>query len=419
MNIRGMIFIIAAIMTASPIAHADGLTGTFSNQVLTITLKADQENHVGTASAQGRNFPVLLQLIADGVVQGYYTDQGQKFPIYGSLQEDNLYLLIDGNEVLLTRQQTSADTSAPARNTVETPEQTQTATPADSALTLRGEEVGDKYLGFKFTPPTDWRISQSAAGFAMDKNGERSIIVVLVHGYNSLAQLRAAAGGETQLGQGSVLRVTGDIRAYGQDGIAAVLGGSLQYLPAAGYAISRLSPHGGGATVIAVTTQVEDAEKCQQLAESIGKSLQFAKPVVPPVADQWKERLTASRLTYMWSYYSGGSADGSYVGGSQTTTIDLCPQGYFRYSDSNQMAVDGGGSAGYGASGYGHGNDRGNGTWKVVGRGRQANLVLNFHDGRIMEHQLALQDGKTYLDNRRYFRTYANDAVAEHRPQCW
>ena len=71
------------------------------------------------------------------------------------------------------------------------------------------------------------------------------------------------------------------------------------------------------------------------------------------------------------------------MGGSQAATIDLCPQGYLRYSDSNEMAVDGCGSAGCGASGYGYGNDRGNGTWKVVGGGQKAVLVLAFHDGRI------------------------------------
>jgi hypothetical protein len=96
---QNMIFIIVAILTASPIAHADGLAGTFSTEALTITLQPNQENYSGTASAQGQNFTVVLQMTAGNVIQGYYTDQGQKYPILGSLQEDNSYLLIDGNEL--------------------------------------------------------------------------------------------------------------------------------------------------------------------------------------------------------------------------------------------------------------------------------------------------------------------------------
>ena len=120
----------------------------------------------------------------------------------------------------------------------------------------------------------------------------------------------------------------------------------------------------------------------------------------------------------MWSYYSGGS-DGAYAGGSQKTIIDLCPQGYFTFSDNNQMAVDGGFGAGYNASGYGSGSDKGNGQWQVVKRGQQPVLQLTFCDGRVQEYVLSYQDGKTYLDDRRFFCTYANDPVAEHRPQCW
>jgi hypothetical protein len=111
--------------------------------------------------------------------------------------------------------------------------------------------------------------------------------------------------------------------------------------------------------------------------------------------------------------------DGAYAGGSQTTKIDLCSQGYFRYSDSNQMAVDGGFGSGYNASGYSGGADQGQGQWEVAARGQTPLLRLKFHDGRVLEYVLSMPDGKTYLDDKRYFRTYSNDSQPDQRPQCW
>lgn len=73
--------------------------------------------------------------------------------------------------------------------------------------------------------------------------------------------------------------------------------------------------------------------------------------------------------------------------------------------------VDGGG----GVSGY----SGGNGAWEIAARGQKAVLRLKFHDGRLFEYLLSYEDRKTYLDDKRYFRTFRNDAVAEHRPQCW
>ena len=49
----------------------------------------------------------------------------------------------------------------------------------------------------------------------------------------------------------------------------------------------------------------------------------------------------------------------------------------------------------------------------------QSILQLTFYSGEIYEYVLTEQDGKTYLDGYRYFRTYANSSVDSGRPNCF
>ncbi|MBN1996103.1 hypothetical protein JW935_01040 [candidate division KSB1 bacterium] len=391
----------------------DMLSGTFSNGVLTLTLSSAGGRYSGTASTQGKNYPVVLELSAGSVVQGYYSDQGQQYPMYGTIGNGGLSLVIDGLEFQLVRQETAVTTSSNNR-----PTQSPAAiapNPAGKPLAVSGNEVGDKYLGFKFRPPAGWIAQKTDGGYLLGSNTEKGFIVVIPHEYTTLEQVKTAAYEGMADENGTVLQVTGDMQAYGKNGLVADFGGSVQWKPATGRAVGMLSPYGGGITIMTAVEKQSYSPAYAGYVEQIANSVVFSRPEIPPVADEWKQNLTNCRLTYMWSYSSSGYGDGSYAGGSQQTTIDLCGRGFFNYSDNNSMSVD----AGSGTSGYGGGQSQGSGTWKVVGRGNQAVLVLTFHDGQVYEYRLSMQEGKTYLDDKRYFRTYSNDSSAEHRPQCW
>jgi hypothetical protein len=54
-----------------------------------------------------------------------------------------------------------------------------------------------------------------------------------------------------------------------------------------------------------------------------------------------------------------------------------------------------------------------------VRQGGESVLQLRFQDGSTRSHTLGYEDGKTFLDGRRWLRTCnPNDAVVEARPQC-
>ena len=47
-------------------------------------------------------------------------------------------------------------------------------------------------------------------------------------------------------------------------------------------------------------------------------------------------------------------------------------------------------------------------------------LQLLFHDGTAQSYTLSFEDGKTFLEGRRWLRTCnPDDQVVEARPQCW
>jgi hypothetical protein len=117
----------------------------------------------------------------------------------------------------------------------------------------------------------------------------------------------------------------------------------------------------------------------------------------------------------MESYYSSGPTvgDGEYATGggySNKEVIDLCAAGYFTKNSRSSVSVDTGG-----AFGNSSGGGAGAGTWKVVANAAgEPVLKLIYHSGESEEYVLSYQDGKTYLNGYRYYRTYDG----ENAPDC-
>ena len=77
------------------------------------------------------------------------------------------------------------------------------------------------------------------------------------------------------------------------------------------------------------------------------------------------------------------------------------------------MSFDSGG--GFGSS---HDSGQGAGKWSVIVNGQgQDVLQLSFYNGQVYEYVLSYEDKKTFLNGRRYFRTYGT--VADDGPDCF
>lgn len=404
-----MILLFFSSLTFGQAEHTEPFVGTFSGSGLTLTLKKTSDGYTGTIVSKGLKMQIDAQQTGDTMLMGTYALQGIPLPFQAELQGDTLVLAAEGAVYTLSRD--TQNTAKPSRQQGSPQKSFDQPTPVTQPDRTT-QTVAAPSLGFKFNLPPGWMANQLQTGYLLGSQTQKGFVLILSHQYSSIQDLETAAQQGIADENGTRLHLSGTIESLGENGIAAPFTGLVEWQQAKAHAISLLSPHGGGVTILAAVEEKSYSSDYEKLAEQVGNSVSFFKPEIPPVVDQWKETLTGARLTYMWNYYSGGSG-GSYAGGSQTTKIDLCPQGYFNYMDRNQMAVDGGGS-----SGYGGGNDRGSGTWQVLSRGQQPVLRLTFHDGRLLEYALSMEEGKTFLDDKRFFRTYADAPVADHRPQC-
>jgi hypothetical protein len=393
-------------LTPALSAQINSLADTFANDQLTLTLQENNGRITGQVQLQGQSFPVTAQRTGNNSIRGTYQYFGQDFPFEATVNGNVMTLTSEGVVYTLHKKQNTAGplaVGAPATATSQNP-----------------NEIIDKESGVRFTLPNGWAARKIDAGYLLGSQAEKGFIVITGHEYASLEQMRAEAQAGIVDESGTNLQLVGKIMPVGNNGLAAAYQGTMEGQPAKAFAVSILSPlGGGGSTILAAVEPASYSEKYAEHAKAIAASMKFFKPETPPIAEQWKRDLSGVKLTYLWSYYSGASSDGSYAGGSQKTEIHLCPQGFFKYYDSNQMAIDGGYSTSYNASAYGGGKDQGNGMWEVIARGQTPILKLTFHDGRTMEFQISYENKKSYLNGQRYFRTTASSDIPDQRPQCW
>ena len=286
-------------------------------------------------------------------------------------------------------------------------------------ITLLAQQTGKvsfPSLGVAFTIPSGWLGQEVESGYIMGSQSEAGLILILPHQTKTIDALQAEARQGIVDQNGTVLQLEGSIESMGSTGISATYVGTIERQPAKAHVVSLINPYGTGATILATTTKDQYTDKYKQLALQVAKSIQFSKPVLPDAVKEWSETLKNARLTYMDSYFSSGASYGGYSTGggySDKEEIDLCAQGYFNHSSSSSLSIDTGG-----AFGNSSGSSQGAGTWKVIANGQgQPVLQLEFYNGEIYEYVITYEDKKTYLNGKRYFRTYGT--VADDGPDCF
>lgn len=286
-------------------------------------------------------------------------------------------------------------------------------------ILLAAQETGHRdypNLGISFDIPEGWIGQENATGYVMGSQTEAGIVVMMPHQARDINQLKLEAQQGVADNQGTNLALSGEIEDFTKQGLQGLYQGTVNFQPAKAYAVGLINPYGTGVTVIAMTTADQFTETYKDLARKVASSVKFCKIEIKESDSEWGEILKNARLTYMNSYNSGGgSYDGYLTGGgySDKEQIDLCAQGYFKYQSSSTMSFDSGG--GFGSS---HDSGQGAGTWKVIVNTQgQDVLQLNFYNGEVYEYALSLEDKKTYLNGKRFFRTYGT--ITDDGPDCF
>jgi len=285
------------------------------------------------------------------------------------------------------------------------------------SLSITAQETGQKdypALGISFTIPDGWLGQEGQGVYMMGSNSIPGLVLVMPSSVASLDAMRQEARtGVVDQATGTNLQLSTEIENLSSQAIGAEFSGLLEQQQAKAYLIGAYNPHGQSVTIMAVTLTNMYDEKYPAVAKKVWQSLKFRKPVIPPVVDQWTERISGTRLTYMESYSSIDYSNPGYTSGggySKEEKIDLCPAGFFNYNDRFDMSV-----SAPSVSGNANNRDRGAGRWTVIANAQgQPVLQLHFSSGEVYEYVLSTEGDKTFLNGKRYFRTW----TGENAPVC-
>ncbi len=253
-------------------------------------------------------------------------------------------------------------------------------------------------LGIRFTIPEGWKGMESGEVFLMGSDTQPGLIILMTHQESQIQRLKAQAEAGL-IDEGVNLQKAGEFEKVGVEGVGAEFSGSIQGTPAKAYVAAIINPFGTGVTMVAATDIPNYSSLYKQLANEIVNSLQFSKPIEPPITQEWRQTLQGAKLTYLNSYTSSGYD--SYGGYSNHEEILLCGN-RFNFYKSTSMSVDAGG-----AYANGGGNSSNTGSWNVIGNGTGLPILqLTYDNGNVSEFELEYKGEKTYLNGYRYFRTY-------------
>ncbi|MEZ4416117.1 MAG: hypothetical protein R3E10_10180 [Gemmatimonadota bacterium] len=413
---------VTALLAAPPLAAQDDdpwLGSWVSADVSMYVLAGGDDGYTGYFAVQAGLVPFTARTFLGVALRGSYRVAGADTNFEAIRAGGRLVVADPNSKVVLTRsdEPVPAEVLAAAQGGATTSAPSSAATPAASnppvMVASDAPELSDPYRGFRISPLAGWSASPAGSGYSFQSADVAGSLLVFPHERESLDALKSDAREGFSEGT-AALTLDGPIEGFGSRGLSAYLKGTIEGQPVKARLIALLSPHGGGLTLLAVARTSDFGATHESAAEALAGGIAFFAPRAPDATSEWRDRLDGARLTYLYSYYSGGSSDGAYVGASEETTIDLCSEGHFYYGSHDSFSADGGGAVG----GYSGSNARGAGGWTVTPGGAPT-LVLTFHDGSRREYTLQLDDeGKTLLNGRRYFRTYANSPVAEARPAC-
>jgi len=247
------------------------------------------------------------------------------------------------------------------------------------ALPLAAETASDPSWGFSFTVPAGWKVRQEPAGALLGHDTIPGLIMVLPHSAASLAAMR----GEMQQGlveEGVELVVTGKLEQVAANALGGACEGYVGGDQAKGRVIGVVSPSGGGAYVIAVSTPQAYRKELAAAADLIAKGMQF-----PKVDASELVRALAGTWVTMTS--------------NTETRVTLAPNGQFSlYSESSYgggFSDSGGGDAGsWGTAG----SNESRGRWTVRGTRQKGVITLSYEGGDRADvaYSVHVENGQTY-----------------------
>ncbi len=374
----------------NPLGGGSSFAGSFVGEGISLQLQASQGGYNGTLTFQGQSYPVQATA-TDAGLQGTFSAGGEAYSFEASLQGDNLTLVSAGNTYQLRRQSGGQG----AANPLSRPGAAAGAANAAPGAAARAEPAGptpvapaagqvtDPAWGFAFTPPAGWKHQKGYAGAMLGHDQIAGLILVLAHQSASLQEVAA----EMQRGmseEGIYLTPAGQITQRGSDVLTGEYSGNVQGETARARGFGTLSPYGGGAYVIAVTTPEKYGSELQGAAEALVSSLRYVRV---------DNSTLIQHFTATWVYISSS--------GSTLKNLILSPDGSFEWIGETSFVYQTPTDV---TEGYGkHPESRG--RWTVRGSRDEGVIILTLGNGEQRAVEYRVETAGSY--NRYLFDDYA------------
>jgi hypothetical protein len=333
----------------------------------------------------GTAIQINAKITAEGLVGtgSSGTDTGK---FVARLIGNQLITNVDGFPIVFTRQQAAAP-QPPAQAPAQPAKWAQPSAPA--------REIHEAAWGVRFTPPAGYQAQRDQIGYLFKSPNKEAGLAVMPHTSATLADLRRIAT-EGFISGDTKLTPRGPVQQVNANTIAVDYAGTLEGEGARARMVAVLSPHGGGALVMAMAPAQQFTADHAASAETVARTFRFEKIDTTSVTGFWRQRLIGRKLQYFSRYSSSGV--GGFSGYSEHKQLSLCSDGSFLFNGDFSGAINVPGAS------ANLGNRGGNaGSWKIVPQLKQAVLQLSFADGSEASYTLAIEDGKTFLNGNRWY----------------
>jgi hypothetical protein len=254
-----------------------------------------------------------------------------------------------------------------------------------ACLPSAAQAVSDPSWGFSFTAPSGWKFQKDANGAILGHDTIAGMILVFPHTAATMAEMRQ------QMGQGFneqtfQLGVSGSLKSLSTSALAGECEGYASGQQVKGRALGAMSPYGGGAYVLAITTPQMYGKDLTAAAEKIVQSMKFVKNdtagLMRALAGTWATMSSNSQ-----SQFTLGS-DGRFSEYSEST---------YSGSSTDQYGNDAG-SWGTGSTAQGQGK------WTVRGTKEGGTIIFTYTDGHSSSYafEVHVENNKVFW-NEYYF----------------
>ena len=255
-------------------------------------------------------------------------------------------------------------------------------------------EIGDPSWGFKFPKPAGWVHQQSAEGAVLGHNTIPGMIIVFVHMAENMQQMQQEMMQGIQE-EGSYLMPGGSLQPSGNNILTGDYSGSMDgtQVKAKGYGV--LSPYGGGAYILAVSTPEALGSDLIGAAGSIAQNMQYFKvetgDLMNHFAGNWTHH-TSNTSTYIFF-----GPDGSYSNQYESSYSGDFTDGAGNYTGGwNAM-----------------GNDKSQGRWTVRGNKESGTIIVKLNNGEEIYYEYRVHKEKGYTYYNEYW--FNGDHYAKNR----